>query len=99
MTLPQFDGATYRPDDHERLSSQYRRIWDLMLDEQWRSLQEIAVEVDASTASVSAQLRHMRKVRFGCNQVEKRHEGGGFYLYRLRPTETGIQLVERTATR
>lgn len=98
-SLPQFDGADYRPDDHPRLSTQYRRIWEYMADGDWYSLSDIAYYTGAPEASVSAQLRHMRKARFGANIVERERFPAGGYLYRLIPTETGQELVNRTATR
>lgn len=88
--LPQkmrFDGADYKPSrDDPRLSGQIRRIYDLMLDGQWRTLAEIAATTGDPEASVSAQLRHLRKKRFGAHTVERQHRGDksrGLYEYRL----------------
>ena len=83
-----FDGAVYDgPDlqehDHVRLRPQTQRVFDLMKDGQWRSLDEIATAASAPHASASAQLRHLRKARFGGHSVSRRHLGGGLYLYRL----------------
>lgn len=98
--VPQFAGADYRPGDHPRLSSQYQRIWRLMSDRHWRTLDQIAEVTGDPVTSVSAQLRHMRKLDFGLNTVEKRRvTPNGLYEYRLIPTWSGSQLVERMASR
>jgi hypothetical protein len=38
-------------------------------------------------ASVSAQLRHLRKRRFGEHLVERRYCGDGLYEYKLTPND------------
>jgi hypothetical protein len=80
---PRFDGPDLTPPDHQRLSNQQRRIFDLMKDGRWRTLREIADLTGAPEASASAQMRHLRKTRFGSHTVERRHEGHGLYSYRL----------------
>lgn len=79
-----FDGADYVPPrDDPRLTSQHQRLRALMQDGEWRTLNEIARQTGDPEASMSAQLRHLRKKRFGGHQVERRHEGGGLYKYRV----------------
>jgi hypothetical protein len=79
-----FDGDDYQPPrDDPRLGSQYLRIFTLMADAMWRTLGEIAGETGDPEASISAQLRHMRKERFGAHTVERRYCGEGLYEYRL----------------
>lgn len=79
-----FDGSDYVAErDDERLSSQLERVRDLMADAQWRSLNQIAMATGAPAASVSAQLRHLRKERFGSNTVNKRYVDRGVFLYQL----------------
>jgi hypothetical protein len=79
-----FDGADYVPPrDDPRLSLQYWRIFVLMRDEGWRSLPEIAQATGDPPASISAQLRHMRKPRFGAHTVNRRYLGNGLYEYQL----------------
>lgn len=81
---PRFDGSDYLPSrDNPRLTVQYRRIFSLMSDGIWRTLAEIADDTQDPPASVSAQLRHMRKPRFGSHTVEKMYVGDGLYFYRL----------------
>ncbi len=87
--LPRFNGADYVPDrDHGRLSSQFLRIFDLMKDGKPRTLSEIEEATGDPAASISAQLRHMRKPRFGGHIVERQYLDGGLYSYRLRAGAT-----------
>ena len=80
----QFDGADYQPTrDDPRLNSQYKRIFHLMRDGVARTLSEIAKDTGDPEASVSAQLRHMRKERFGRHFVQREHLGNGLYSYAL----------------
>jgi len=84
---PDFNGPDYDRDaDHPRLARQHERIRDLMRDGQWRTLNEIAVATSDPPASISAQLRHLRKARFGSWIIEKRprsERSRGLYEYRM----------------
>lgn len=85
-TQNRFDGAEYMPTrDDARLTGQLLRVWGAMKDGHWRTLEQIAKLTGDPQASVSAQLRHLRKPRFGGHQVEKRYLGRGLYEYRLIP--------------
>ena len=76
--VPHFDGATYTPElDHRRLANQLLVIKELMLDGVWRTLVEIEAMTGFRPASISAQLRHLRKERFGGYAVQKRRRGKG----------------------
>ena len=80
---PRFDGPAYNPArDHARLGAQLTRIFALVRDGRWRTLAAIAAATGDPEASVSAQLRHLRKLRFGGHTVERRRVGGG-YEYRV----------------
>lgn len=89
-----FDGAGYEPErDNVRLLSQHERVRDLMLDGEWRGLEEIAGLTGDPAASVSAQLRHLRKARFGGYVVTRRYRGEGLYEYQVRkpdPVDSGM---------
>lgn len=89
-----FDGATYDPAfDNDRLEKQLGRVYDCMSDGQFRTLQEIAQITHDPEASISAQLRHLRKPRFGSYVVERQHRGDrsdGLYEYRLLKPEPAI---------
>lgn len=79
-----FAGSDYVPArDERRLTAQHERIFGLMRDGEERSLEDISAITGDPPASVSAQLRHLRKPRFGGHTVEKRYVGNGLYLYRL----------------
>jgi hypothetical protein len=77
--------------DVSRLSAQLIRVWNVMCDGSWRSLEEISALTGAPPTSASAQLRHLRKSRFGAHKVEKLYIRRGLYLYRLVPNPTGIK--------
>lgn len=88
MTTPRFNGADYVPSrDDERLGSQMSRIFNVMKDGTWRALVHISTETGDREASISAQLRHLRKARFGGHKVERRYMGNGLYQYRIEPKE------------
>ena len=86
---PRFDGDDYVPKrDNPRLRPQYQRIWDVMVDGAYRTLPEIRQVTGDPEASISAQLQHMRKPRFGSHTVNRRHRGDGahgLYEYQLVP--------------
>ena len=82
-----FDGAAYEHElDQKRLSRQYDIIYNLMKDEKWRTLRRIYVITGFPESSISAQLRHMRKPRFGSHTVNRRRNlsaGAGVFEYQL----------------
>ena len=92
-----FDGSDYVPAlDDLRLVGQLRRIYDCMIDGQWRTLDEIARATGAPHASVSAQLRHLRKPKHGAHTIEKRSRGArevGLYEYRMLARVGALALV------
>lgn len=81
--------------DGARLENQLNRNRDLMLDGHWRTLIEIQGRTGDPEASVSAQLRHLRKDRFGAYAVEKRRRipKCGLWEYRLLLPEPEAQLA------
>jgi hypothetical protein len=83
-TTTQFDGADYNHvRDHARLSGQIAEIFALMRDGAWRTLSDISALTGHPEASVSAQLRNLRKPRFGGHCVEKVYIDAGLYRYRI----------------
>ena len=79
-----FDGADYQPArDDARLGAQLARIYTLMQDGQWRTLIEIERHTGAPAASISAQLRHLRKRHFGSHTVNRRYIDNGLYEYQV----------------
>ena len=83
-----FNGADY---DHERdsvrLTGQILRIWNVVSDGRWRTLMDISSVTGDPEASISAQLRHLRKPRFGGYTVEREYLHNGLYRYRVLPKE------------
>lgn len=84
---PHFDGSDYDPAlDHARLTGQILRVFGAMQDGAWRTLDEIAALTGDPHASISAQLRHLRKEKFGAHTVNKRRRGepsAGLWEYQL----------------
>jgi hypothetical protein len=70
--------------DNKRLTGQTLRIATCMMDGQWRSLAEIEAITGDPTASISAQLRHLRKERCGAHIVNKNYLGNGLWHYQLK---------------
>jgi hypothetical protein len=88
---PCFDGSDYQPErDDIRLGEQLARIWAIVKDSEWRTLQEIADATGDPPASVSAQLRHLKKVRFGKHTLNKRHIANGLYVYQIIPSGRSV---------
>lgn len=74
--------------DGRRIGHQMDRILALAEDGAWRTLGEIEDATGYPQASISAQLRHLRKAEFGCFRVEKRRRGEvttGLFEYRVLP--------------
>lgn len=84
---PRFFGPDYVPErDHAALMKQNERIKALMLDGQWRTLDEITAATGAPQASASAQLRAFRRPEFGEYTVDRRPRNPGvrgLYEYRV----------------
>jgi len=79
-----FDGATFVPErDGERLTAQWIRVRNLMLDGQWRTIQQIAAQVGGSEAGISARLRDLRKPRFGGYTVNRKYVENGVFVYQV----------------
>ena len=83
------EGSTSRNDkrDRKRLTGQCKRVYKTMETGRWLTLDDIAAEAKAPQASVSAQIRHLRKPKFGSHIIDKRHNNNGLFEYRLRPRE------------
>jgi len=79
-----FDGATYDPQqDRARLTGQLQRVFDLLSDGQWWTLESLATVSQATTQSVSARIRDLRKDRFGAYVIERERVSGGLFQYRM----------------
>ena len=87
-----FNGSDY---DHKldfyRLSGQILRIFDCMKDGKFRTLPEIEQITNDGQASISAQLRHLRKDRFGNHTILKQRRGeatNGLWEYKLEVNQS-----------
>lgn len=82
-----FDGPDYiEKYDQKRLTGQMLRIFNLMKDGTFRTLSEIEQITGDPQASISAQIRHLKKPRFGGHEVNKRRRGdpsNGLFEYQL----------------
>ena len=84
LSNARFDGDDYKHErDHTRLTGQIRRVYDFIFDGAWRTLNEISDATGGPHSSVSAQLRNLRKKRFGGHNIERKYMNGGLYSYRL----------------
>ena len=83
---PRFNGPVYDPaQDFGRLTKQHERIRELMIDNAWRTVREISVLTGDPENSVQAQLRHLRKPRFGSFIVDKRiRKAPALWEYKVR---------------
>ncbi len=84
---PKFFGSNYVPkEDDTRLTGGIKRIFSLMQDGNWRTLQEIERLTKVPAASVSANLRHLKREAYGSHGLEKKIRGersGGLWEYKL----------------
>jgi hypothetical protein len=83
---PKFDGAGVETRaDAVRLTKQIAAVFDAIADGRWRTLKAIAFLAQCGEASASAQLRNLRKGRFGAHAIERKRseKENGLYVYRL----------------
>jgi hypothetical protein len=89
--MTRFDGSDYDPAmDNKRLTSQLETLKALMLGGGPRSLRQISTITGYSEASISAQLRNLRKRRFGAYTVSKMRSGNpeqGLFVYTVSVPE------------
>ena len=80
--------------DARRIAKQHATIRDFMLNKrEWLTLSEISLALNYPEASISAQLRHLRKPKFGSYEVRKRRRKSvspmcGLWEYRVLPKFT-----------
>ena len=77
QTTLDFDGPHYEPEiDRERLTAQMQDILKVITDKKWHTVDEIHEATGHPHASISAQLRNMRKEQFGGLEVLGRYRAG-----------------------
>jgi hypothetical protein len=80
--MPMFNGADYTPErDNPRLTKQLGDVFNAMMSGERHTLAELEAKTGHPQASISAQLRHLRKPRFGGFTIEKQFTGNGTYVY------------------
>ena len=88
-SLTPFNGSDYdHGRDAPRLTDQMNRVFNVLSDKRWHTLEEIAAITGDPTPSVSAQIRHLRKARFGGWDIQKIHQHGGLFSYRFTGEKT-----------
>ena len=79
----------YQPArDDARLKKQGERIFEVCKSGRSLTLSQIAYETGAPEASISARLRHFRKIEGGSHVVDKEYLGSGLYAYTLIVNDT-----------
>jgi hypothetical protein len=88
MPMPLFDsGVQLQPADHLRLGKQLDRIHAIVSDGQWYSVPDVRIAIQRRFGvqdpepSISAQLRNLRKAKFGGLTIERRRVGN-FWEFR-----------------
>ena len=77
QTQLDFDGDHYDPImDRERLTGQMKDVYDCIKNNKWWTVDELHSATGHPHASISAQLRNMRKDRFGGIEVTGRYRSG-----------------------
>ena len=85
-------GPAYIPDrDEGRLKAQLYAIWNYIKDQHWFTLAEIEGELGYPQASISAQIRHLRKPKFGGHRIIKKYIDSGLWMYALHDNHTFIR--------
>lgn len=83
-----FGGSTFEAsEDGARLTKHLQKVLDLMSDEKWRTLRQIADVVGCSEGGAGARLRDLRKQWAGGHIVDRRRVAGGLWEYRLEVAE------------
>lgn len=87
MSNQSFGPAYDQEKDGERITGQLETIRQYMLrTEHWYTLTEIEKDLGYPQASISADLRHLRKEAHGFYDVQKRRrDGAGLWEYRVMP--------------
>ena len=86
MTTTTYGPAYDESKDGKRIKKQHEVIRDFLLQHRsWFTLAELRGLLQYPEASISAQLRHLRKPKFGSYRVEKQRRHGGTWEYKLFP--------------
>lgn len=81
---PEFKGDDYVPSrDEPRLLKQFDRVWNVMRDGTWHTIAAVSQVTGDPPQSVARQIRYIRSPKRGGYSVERRHDGGGLYSFRV----------------
>ncbi len=85
LKIARYEGPVDPKIDFDRLQTQTAVIRYLMIDGVWRTLDEIEKITGYPQASISAQLRHLEKPRFGghIKNKRRRYEDKGVWEYQI----------------
>jgi len=84
--MSEFNGSNYNPArDDARLGNQLSRVYNACHSGKPMTLSQIAKITGDPEASVSAQLRHLRKPKHGEHTIDKQYISNGLYTYTLTP--------------
>ena len=83
MMTSTFGPAYVEERDGERIALQMDAIYQYLSQQRWLTLSEIEDALGYPQASISAQLRNLRKPRFGGHRVIKRYVSNGLWAYQL----------------
>jgi hypothetical protein len=85
-------GPTCTEQDVPRILTQMERVKAYLSTHQWYTLAEIEAYTGFPQASISSQIRHLRKPKHGGYLVTKRRRvnGCGTWEYRLMPREAQL---------
>tara|TARA_R100001594_G_scaffold21754_4_gene42045 strand:- start:1291 stop:1614 length:324 start_codon:yes stop_codon:yes gene_type:complete len=88
QNIPEFDGDDYQSDrDKPRLTRQVDAVRMYMEGKKNVTLRQIAKDLGYPESSISAQLRNLRKKRFGGRTVTREYVRLGLYNYTLEPED------------
>lgn len=78
-------GPDITPQEAKRMTGQRAKVFNIMLDGEWRTLQNIIdLGVESPPQSVAIYLRSFRELRYGGYKVEKKKMNGTrLFAYRL----------------
>lgn len=79
------DGTeTMSQNERDRLRSQFRDVWDVMVEGGKFTLRALEERTSHQQPSISARLRDFRKAEFGGHTVDRFRLPSGFFEYSLR---------------
>jgi chromosome segregation and condensation protein ScpB len=82
--MSKFAGSDYQPErDDFRLTGQRQRVYAALHAGKPLTLAAIASITGDPEASISAQIRHLRKAKHGGHKIDRIHIKRGLFMYRL----------------